>query len=105
MQGRNYQSINHNEKGNKTMDKDLSMIREIFNDYNNRHGKELPETEKASDDLNKYIDTIGLPKQQEEQLQDLIMAVACENERQGFYHGFSAGLQLASEVSSLYRNN
>ena len=87
------------------MDKDLSMIREIFNDYNNRHGKELPETEKASDDLNKYIDTIGLPKQQEEQLQDLIMAVACENERQGFYHGFSAGLQLASEVSSLYRNN
>ena len=87
------------------MDKDLSMIREIFNDYNNRHGKELPETEKASDDLNKYIDTIGLPKQQEEQLQDLIMAVACENERQGFYHGLSAGLQLASEVSSLYRNN
>ena len=87
------------------MNKDLSMIREIFNDYNNRHGKELPETEKASDDLNKYIDTIGLPKSQEEQLQDFIMAVACENERQGFYHGFSAGLQLANEVSSLYRTN
>lgn len=87
------------------MDKDLSMIREIFNEYNNRHGKELPETEKAGNDLDKYIDNIGLPKQQEIELKDLILAVACENERQGFYHGFSAGLQLASEASNLYRNN
>lgn len=87
------------------MNKDLSMIREIFNDYNNRHGKELPEAEKASDDLEKYINNIGLPNQQEIELKDLILAVACENERQGFYHGFSAGLQLASEVRSIYRNN
>lgn len=105
MQGRNYQSINHNVKGTKTMDKDLSMIKGIFNEYNNRHGKELPETEKASDELEKYIETIGLPKQQEEELHDLVLAVACENERQGFYHGFAAGLQLSNEANSLFRAN
>lgn len=87
------------------MDKDFSMIKNIFDDYNNRHGSELPETRKISDDLDKYIDTIGLPKQQEIELKDMILAVACENERQGFYHGFSAGLQLASEVRSIYRTN
>lgn len=87
------------------MDKDLSMIKRIFNEYNNRHGKELPEAEKAFDDLNKHIDIIGLPKQQEIELKDLILAAACEYERQGFYHGFSAGLQLANEANNLYRNN
>lgn len=87
------------------MNKDLSMIKEIFDDYNNRHGKELPDTEKASDDLEKYIKNIGLPKSQEEELHDLVLAVACENERQGFYHGFAAGLQLSNEVNSLFRTN
>lgn len=79
------------------------MINNIFDDYNNRNGKELPDTMKALEDMEKYLETIGLPKQQEDKLHDLLMAIACENERQGFYHGFSAGLQLASEVSSLYR--
>ena len=85
------------------MNKDFSMIKNIFDDYNNRNGKELPDTMKALEDMEKYLETIGLPKQQEDKLHDLLMAIACENERQGFYHGFSAGLQLASEVSSLYR--
>ncbi len=85
------------------MDKVLNMIRNIYDDYNNRNGQELPETMQALDDMEKYLETIGLPKQQKEKLHDLIMAIACENERQGFYHGFSAGLQLASEVHSLYR--
>lgn len=87
------------------MNKDLSIIKGIFNEYNNRNGKELHDTEKASDDLEKYIKNIGLPKSQEEELHELVMAVACENERQGFYHGFSAGLQLSNEVNSLYRTN
>ena len=85
------------------MDKDLSMMKNIFDDYNNRHGKELPETTAASEALDKYLEGIGLPKNQEDELHDLIMAVACENERQGFFHGLSAGLQLANEVSTIYR--
>lgn len=85
------------------MDKDLSMIKGIFNEYNNRHGEDLPGTMKALEDMEKYLESIGLPKQQEEKLHDLAMTIACENERQGFYHGFAAGLQLYSEVNNLYR--
>ena len=82
---------------------DFQMIQNIFDEYNNRNGVELPETRKAQDEVAEYIDSIGLPKEQNAKLQELAMAVACETERQGFYHGFTAGLQLASEMRSIYR--
>lgn len=85
------------------MSKDFNMIKNIYEEYNNRHGQELTETNQAETALDKYLESMELSQQQKEALHDLVMAVACENERQGFYHGFAAGLELANELESLYR--
>ena len=71
------------------MDKDLSIIKGIFNEYNNRNGKELHDTEKASDDLEKYIKNIGLPKSQEEELHELIQGGDFEASSADFMANFA----------------
>lgn len=84
------------------MSDNKSIMRNIFYSYyGNLGNSELPEVSEADTELDKYIQNIGLDTQQIEKLHDLIMDLVCANEKQGFYYGFSAGLNLSNEVNQL----
>lgn len=84
------------------MDKNYNMIQSIYDDYTSVHGDyDLEESKEARRAFDEYLESLDIDNDKKIELDNRIVAVICEFERQGFFHGLAAGLELSRQLDNV----
>lgn len=84
------------------MDKSYNMIESIYEDYTHVHGDyDLEESKAARRAFDEYLENLDIDNNKKIELDNRIVAVICAFERQGFYHGLAAGLELSRQLDNV----
>ena len=81
------------------MDNNYNMMQNIYDDYIQDHGNyDLEETKEARRAFDEYLESLDIDKDKKIEIDNRIVSVACEYERQGFFHGLAAGIELSRQL-------
>ena len=84
------------------MDKNYKMLNSIYEEYIHEHGDyDLEESKEARRAIDEYLESLDIENDKKIELDNRIVAVICEFEKQGFFHGFGAGIELTRQIADV----